>query len=307
MSSFDTPCVMAPALNWRAVMDGLVGAYADNTLRGYRADIAKLESWRLSRGEPLLPASPDTVAAFIADDARVSSSATLRRRLASIRKLHRLLRLPNPVDDEAVSIALRRALRAKRRRPKQALGLNADLRRRLIDACPADTLHGLRDRALIAVGYDSLCRRSELVGLLIEDLRPLPDGGARILVRRAKTDPFGDGRWAHLSPPTMDHLNAWLAAAAITDGPLLRPLIAGKVGAAPMNPVAVNRTLKTAARRAGLSEDVAASLSGHSMRIGAAQDLMRAGRDLLHIMTAGGWTSPTVVGGYVREAEVRVW
>ena len=211
------------------------------------------------------------------------------------------------MDDEVVSIALRRALRAKRRRPKQALGLNADLRRQLIDACPADGLHGLRDRALIAVGYDSLCRRSELVGLLIEDLRPLPDGGARILVRRAKTDPFGDGRWAHLSPPTMDHLKAWLAAAAIIDGPLLRPLIAGKVGTAPMNPVAVNRTLKNAARRAGLSEDVAAGLSGHSMRIGAAQDLMRAGRDLLHIMTAGGWTSPTVVGGYVREAEVRVW
>lgn len=304
---------MVPVLNWRAVMDGLVGAYADNTLRGYRADIARLESWRRSRGEPLLPASPDTVAAFIADDARVSSSATLRRRLASIRKLHRLLRLPNPVDDEVVSIALRRALRAKRRRPKQALDLNADLRRQLIDACPADSLHGLRDRALIAVGYDSLCRRSELVGLLIEDLRPLPDGGARILVGRAKTDPFGDGRWAHLSPPTMEHLRAWLAAAAITDGPLLRPVvagrvgIAGKVGAAPMNPVAVNRTLKTAARRAGLSEDIAAGLSGHSMRIGAAQDLMRAGRDLLHIMTAGGWTSPTVVGGYVREAEVRVW
>lgn len=158
---------------------------------------------------------------------------------------------------------------------------------------------------MIAAGYDSLCRRSELIGLLIEDLRPLPDGGARILVRRAKTDPFGDGRWAQLSPPTTEHLKAWLAA-AITDGPLLRPIVAGKVGAAPMNQVAVNRALKTAARRAGLSVDIAAGLSGHSMRISATQDLMRAGRDLLHIMTAGGWTSPTIVGGYVREAEVRV-
>ena len=122
------------------------------------------------------------------------------------------------------------------------------MRRQLIDACPADGLHGLRDRALIEVSYDRLCRRSELVGLLIEDLRPAPDDGARILIRRAKTDPFGDGRWAHLSPPTMDHLKAWLAVAAIIDGPLLRPIIACKVGGPPMNPVAVNRTLKTAAR-----------------------------------------------------------
>lgn len=55
-----------------------------------------------------------------------------------------------------------------------------------------------------------------------------------------------------------------------------------------MNSVTANRTLKTPARRAGPAEDVAASLSGHSMRIGAAPDLMRAGRDLLPIMTADG-------------------
>jgi integrase len=221
-----------------------------------------------------------------------------RQALASIRKLHRLLRLPNPVDDEVVSIALRRALRAKRRRPKQALGLNADLRRQLIDACPADGLHGLRDRALIAVGYDGFCRRSELVGLLIKDLRPLPDRDARILVRRAKTDPFGDSRWAYLSPPTMDDLRACLAAAANNRRPALSPVVAGKAGGTPIHPVAVNRTLETAARRAGLNEDVAALLSGHSMRIGA-------GRDLLHIMTADGWTS-TVGGRHGREVEVEV-
>ena len=108
-------------------------------------------------------------------------------------------------------------------------------------------------RGLSAMGYDNLCRRSELVGLLIEDLRPLPDSRARILVRRAKTDPFGHGRWAHLSPPAMAHLGAWLAAAGIIDGPLFRPVISGKVGRKPMNLVTVNRTLKTAARRAGLS------------------------------------------------------
>ena len=47
--------------------------------------------------------------------------------------------------------------------------------------------------------------------------------------------------------------------------------------------------------------------SGHSMRVGAAQDLMAAGRSLLQIMSAGGWTSVNVVGRYVRDADVNVW
>ena len=59
--------------------------------------------------------------------------------------------------------------------------------------------------------------------------------------------------------------------------------------------------------RAGLDESVWRTLTGHSMRVGAAQDLMCAGRDILVIMTAGGWTSMNVVGRYVREAQMNVW
>ena len=96
---------------------------------------------------------------------------------------------------------MRRALRTKPRRQKQALGLTRVLRDQLIAVCP-DTLRGRRDRALIAVGYDTLCRRSELVSLRREDLSPLDNGAMSILVRRAKNDPFGDGRYGFLSPPT---------------------------------------------------------------------------------------------------------
>ena len=79
--------------------------------------------------------------------------------LAGIRKVHRLMRLPNPAEDEEVLLAMRRALRTKPRRPKQAYGLTKKLRDKLIAACPNDLL-GIRNRALIAVGYDTLCRRS---------------------------------------------------------------------------------------------------------------------------------------------------
>ena len=107
-------------------------------LASYRADFACFEDW-CSRKTSALPASPETVADFIRYDAIKSSPATLRRRLAGIRKVHRLMRLANPVEDEEVLIAMRRALRTKPRRQKQALGLTRDLRDKFLAACP-DTL-----------------------------------------------------------------------------------------------------------------------------------------------------------------------
>ena len=201
--------------DWRQAIDRLEGAYAESTLRAYRADFACFSDWCLVTAQNALPASPDTVAAFIANDATKSSPATLRRRLAGIRKVHRLLRLENPVVDEDVAIAMRRALRTKPRRQKQALGLTRVLRDRLIAACP-DTLRGKRDRALIAAGYDTLCRRAELVSLRRDDLSPLENGAKTILVRRAKNDPFGDGRYGFLTSPTAQLLFDWLEAAEIS-------------------------------------------------------------------------------------------
>ncbi|PKR89653.1 hypothetical protein CXZ10_09845 [Pleomorphomonas diazotrophica] len=118
-------------------------------------------------------------------------------------------------------IATRRALRAKPSRPRQALGLTKELRDQLAAACGHD-LAGLRDRAIIMVGYDTMCRRSELAALRVEDLTPLSDGSMLALIRRAKNDPFGDGRDGFVSAPAADALKAWLEAAKISEGWLFR-------------------------------------------------------------------------------------
>jgi integrase len=272
-------------------------------LRAYRSDFAAFDEWCHAADREALPADPETVAAFIASDAIKSSPATLRRRLAGIRKVHRLLRLENPVDDEDVAIAMRRALRTKPRRQRQALGLTRGLRDQLMVACP-DTLQGKRDRALIAVGYDTLCRRSELISLRREDLSPLENGAMSILVRRAKNDPFGDGRYGFLAPPTMQLLMDWLDAAGIKDGFLFRRITGRWIGPDALHPYSVNRILKEAAKRAGLAPNVVADLSGHSMRVGAAQDLMADGLGILPIMQAGGWKSMNVIRRYVEHAEI---
>ena len=74
-----------------------------------------------------------------------------------------------------------------------------------------------------------------------------------------------------------------------------------------MAPVGVNGALKRAAAGAGFSGEEVAPLSGYWPRVGAAQDLMTSGRNLLQIMTAGGWRSVTVLGGYVRAADMNIW
>jgi integrase len=161
------------------------------------------------------------------------------------------------------------------------------LRHQLIAACP-DTLQGKRDRALIAVGYDTLCRRAELVSLRTEDISPLENGAMTILVRRAKNDPFGDGRYGFLAPPTMQLLIDWLDAAGIKDEFLFRRITGRWIGPDALHPYSVNGTLREAAKKAGLDPNVVAGLSGHSMRVGAAQDLVADGLGILPIMQAGG-------------------
>ena len=163
-------------LDWMSALLRLDGAYSENTLRGYRSDFRIFEAWCLANRFSPLPASPETVAAFLDDAPPATSTSSLNRRLASIRKVHRLFKLHNPTEDEDVQIALRCAKRSRHGRPSQALGLTADLRDRLLAACP-DDLAGQRDRALISIGYDTLCRRSELVAFRLEDLKRLRDGG----------------------------------------------------------------------------------------------------------------------------------
>jgi integrase len=292
------------ARDWRKALRILEGAYAPGTIRAYKADFAGFERWCQSVALNPLPARPSTVAWFVEVDAQRSSASTLQRRLAAIRKVHRLFRLENPVGDEEVLIAMRRALRSKLQRPRQALGLTQDLRDQLIRACP-DTLTGKRDRTLIALGYDTLCRRAELVGLRVEDLSiAQPGPGATILIRRAKNDPYGHGRQGYVSENTCKLLRSWLLAAKINEGWIFRRIRGDHVGRDALNPYSVNRILKFAAEAAKLPPRTVEGLSGHSMRVGAAQDMITSGLSVLSIMQAGGWRTINVVGRYVEKANL---
>lgn len=290
---------------WRTAFLKLEGAYSEGTLRAYKSDFAAFETWCLKQGQNPLPASPETVAHYLTSISPHLTLSTLKRRLAAIKKIHRITKFECPTTEEEVAIALRRAKRSKTIHQRQALGLTKELRDRLIDACP-NTLTGLRDRALIALGYDTLCRRSELVALHVADFKLTPRRGGDVIIRRSKNDPFGEGRRAYLSSISVSYLQAWLRAAKITEGHIFYKIDRnGYLSKRPLHDATVSVIIKQRAKDAKLSADKIKRLSGHSFRVGAAQDMMKSGIDLLPIMRAGGWRSVDAVCRYVENVDIR--
>lgn len=292
--------------DWRFELQRLDGAYAPSTMRSYRADVEAFETWCTGRGIIPFPAEVETVCRFIEDQGRLKAPSTVRRRLYAIRKVHRLLRLTDPTYAEDVNLSLRRVRRNKAVRPKQAKGLTCDYLHRFLATQP-DTLRGLRNRAMLSLGYELLTRRSELVALRNADLEARTDGTFRILIRRGKADPFGEGRIAFTSRQTADLLRAWLDQRGPEIDWLFCPIYQGKTIDRGLETTTVKRLVKDAARRAGLGPEEVAGFSGHSMRVGAAQDLLRRGFDTAAIMRAGGWKSINVLARYLEQAEHNVW
>ena len=141
------------------------------------------------------------------------------------------------------------------------------------------------------------------MALRAEDIQMNPDGSGLILVRKAKNDPFAEGRLAYLSSRTGAQLDRWLTAAGISEGWIFRGVWGKTISTVPIQTRHVGRIVKQLATAARLDHEQVAALSSHSMRVGAAQDMAAAGIELALIMHAGGWKSPTIVMRYIEHLE----
>src|SRR5215469_5845529 len=201
---------------------------AENTRRAYRAGVARFTEWCAAHGRTALPASPETVAAFLAAEARAELAVnTLRLRHAAIRYMHLLAGCPSPTAAAVVSTTFAGIKRAHRRPLGKKTALVVDRLRAALQAIP-ETLPGLRDRALLLTGFAAALRPSEIAQLTFEHTTHHADGIELFLPWR-KNDQ--DGRGTKLWLPQgrtelcpVAALEAWLAAAAITDGPIFRRL-----------------------------------------------------------------------------------
>jgi site-specific recombinase XerD len=165
---------------------------AASTRRCYQFDFAVFAAWCRERGLCPLPADPRTVGWHISAIACTGMSASsIGRRLAGIAYTHKLAREPNPTIAEDVKVILAGIRRTLGTAPRRKAAATADRVRAMLDACP-HTMIGLRDRALLALGFAGAFRRSELVALTVADLTEVPDG-YRVMIRRSKTDQTGEG------------------------------------------------------------------------------------------------------------------
>ena len=261
---------------------------ADDLLTRLRAHAEHLLG---AAAEETLAAPPETLRAYVLESGATCAVATVRRHVVSVTHLHRAAGLPDPAKTEPVRLALRTLAWATGTRQRQASALTETGVAAILATTRATTLLALRARALLLVARDLLARRGELVALRVDDLARGADGSATVLIRRSKTDQEGTGAIAWLSPRAVRALDAWLSAAGVAEGLLFRSLRGGRVGGPlPARDVACRLKLM-----AGLD---AARVSGHSARVGMAQDMVASGAELPAGIQAGRWATPAMPARY---------
>jgi integrase len=273
---------------WQGMAEG---AYSANTLRAQKADGAIFQAFCERRGESFLPADPKTIRAFIEHEVNSNKKpATVRRYIATIGRAHIGAGLLNPCSGEAVRLGLKRMGRETSARQDQARALGwKEIKDFIVSA--GQGLRADRERALLCVAYETLARRGELVAFEVRDIDFHPDGTGQALIRRGKTDAEGRGRVAYLSRETVKWLKIWLEHAKISEGAVFRRLIGrDEIGDA-LHPGSVAPIFKRVAQWIGMPARFVAEVSGHSTRVGAAQDLAELDIDLAAITQAGGWKS----------------
>ena len=284
-----------------------------NTLRALRSD------WRvflrfcgINRYSPL-PASPAVVTRFIEEayGSTVNRSvSTVERYLTTISRAHTLSNLPDPTRAVQVKGAFRHLSRRRAtKQPRCALRWT-HIAYALEHLKTGNAAWDLRAKALLAVAYSTMARRSELVALTQEDIRLNPATGDGVaIIRMTKV---GREEARYLAPEAVTPLKAWLTHVGSLEGPIFRRLEnTGAVGKRSIQPQEVARIIQRIgrvlnAKHAG-SEPVwpEEHLAAHSTRIGAAHDMAATGIDLTSIMHSGGWTDPKMPRYYTRELAAR--
>ena len=280
------------------------GAFSNNTERALRADVEIFTLWCERNGVTAFPACTATIVQFIDDMAEQKAPATVRRYMSSLATVHKVIGADNPIESHTVRLALQRMHRLKGRRQHQVQGLTWPLRQRLMEAA-GDRVIDARNCALLAVAYDALLRRSELVSLHVEDLMIEMDGAGTLIVRKSKTDPEGTGSMQFLAKDSVTFVEDWCRRSGVADGYLFRSVRKDGTTGECLHASQVPRIYKTMARAAGLPESVVETISGHSPRVGSAQDMVACGIGLPAILQAGRWKSTAMVQRYGERLLVR--
>ena len=302
------PGALAPAgltvQDQRRIQEALDSSTSPNTRRVYNQAWRRFEAWAKDRGRGHpLPASPELVAAFLAELAEAGKSvATLRLTKSALAAVHRSTGHQDPTDNAGVRKVMAGIARVNGKPQRQAKPLTETAlaavkatasrpRGHQAGAVRAETARDARRRgqvdiALLSVLRDGLLRRSEASALRWGDLEIQEDGSARLHVRRSKTDPEAEG--------AVLYIGSEAAAALVAIMPEGFAVVDPSTPVFGLSASQIGRRVDAAAKAAGLGE----GFTGHSGRVGMAQDLAAAGVELPELMTAGRWKSSRMPARY---------
>lgn len=294
----------------QAKLDELAKSYMQRSLspstrKFYAIDLRIFAKWCESLGLIALPAIPDTLARFLAAQASQGiKPATLIRRLAAIRMAHEAQGYSTPTQHKGVKAVLKGIKREKGIAPRRKAPATAERIESMIAHC-SDTPAGLRDKALLLLGFAGAFRRSELVALTVDDIERTPEG-VKVTIRKSKTDQEGQGQVIAILNGTrfrvVDALMTWLDAAYICEGHLFRSIKkGGQVQSMALTDRSVANIVKHYAGKAGLNVD---DFSAHSLRAGFITSGAVAGADLFKLMEISRHKKPETIIGYVRESKL---
>ena len=283
------------------VREALAASRSPATRRAYTSQWRVFSAWTEDRGLSSLPADPSVVAAYLTERADSDVSiATVQMSRAAIAAAHLDANLEDPCAHPGVRRTMSGLSRMLAKPALQATPLTSDVaaairatarRPRRLPSGRMETeataeRRGLVDIALVSVMRDGLLRRSEASTLVWNDIERMPNGTGRLIVRHSKTDQTSEGKVLYLS------------GTAISDLEAIRPHdpVQGHTRVFSLSSSQIGRRIARSCETAGFP----GVYSGHSPRVGMAQDLAASGAELPALVEAGRWESPTMPARYTR-------
>lgn len=269
------------------------------TLKAYKADLQHFQRWGGA-----MPSTEEQVADYLVAHADSLSVATLTRRLAALSVLHQIKGDANPTSSELVKGVMKGIKRVHGAAQKKVSPITKDRLERMVKTCDGGPM-GIRDRALLLVGFASALRRSELVAVNCMDLEFVAEG-VILSIKRSKTDQTGEGRkigipyaCSRLCP--VSALKAYMDQFELSMGPLYRSMGEEGLGVSRLSSHGVAHIIKARAKKAGMDP---AKFSGHSLRSGLATSAAQAGCESWAIMKQTGHKSDATLRKYIRDGDI---
>lgn len=297
-STFDLP-------RWQSRYDALIeSGIATNTRRAYRDDVVRFWKWVQVNTSltPHYPVDVDVVIEYILAHLPPESGSplkisTLKRYLSSLSIAHQKQGVASPIADPKVQLLLRRARCAlANQRPHKKAAATLSVLKKLLATCD-DSLHGVRDRALLLVGFAAGGRRrSELAAIGVQHLERLPDSYL-LHIHRSKTDPGGEGLIVPVTGEAARALSTWLLRSGIRDDRVFRGILPDGTLNSGIDGRSIARMVQAHARRAGLD---ATLFGGHSLRSGFITEAANQGVPLQVAMQLSGHKTLNIAQGYYR-------